>query len=193
MSSSYSTIITHILRLRVFLILSGNLLEVLLTICLERGFHELLECCRTRANIVVEIELWVLLQKGIKLWNHWLKLLRRPHFCNDLVKLLFCLKICSRLSRWKLATSCASNSVVRTLSWIQTLKNYGYPFLNVIIGDLVTSDDLVRLPNLLSLKLHDFVDECLGNSYALFIELRAVLVVNHEHVLMDAQEYLFHI
>jgi hypothetical protein len=77
MSSSYSTIITHILGLRVFLILNGlNLLKVLLTICLERGFHELLECCRTRADIIVEKELWMLLQKGIKLWNHWLKLLR---------------------------------------------------------------------------------------------------------------------
>ena len=67
------------------------------------------------------------------------------------------------------------------------------PLLNVIVRYRVTSDDLIGLPYLLSLNLDNFVDERLGNSYPLFVKLRAVIVVNDEHVLVNAHKYLFHV
>ena len=57
----------------------------------------------------------------------------------------------------------------------------------------MASYDLVRIPNLVSLDFHNLVKQSLGDSYSLFIELRAVLVVNYEHVLVNAHKYFLHV
>ena len=53
--------------------------------------------------------------------------------------------------------------------------------------------NLIRIPNRFSLDFYYLVKQSLSDSYSLFIKLRAVLVVNHKHVLVNAQKYLFHI
>lgn len=57
----------------------------------------------------------------------------------------------------------------------------------------MASYNLIRIPNLLSLNFDNLVKQCLGDSYSLFIELRAVLMVNYKHVLVNAHKYFFHI
>lgn len=57
----------------------------------------------------------------------------------------------------------------------------------------MASNNLIKIPDLLSLDFHNLVEQSLRDSYALFIELRAILVVNHEHILVNAHKYFFHI
>ncbi len=57
----------------------------------------------------------------------------------------------------------------------------------------MASYDLIRIPNLVSLDFDNLVKQSLGDSYSLFIELRAVLVVNYEHVLVDTHKYFLHV
>lgn len=63
----------------------------------------------------------------------------------------------------------------------------------MIVRCRMTSYNLIGIPNLLSLDFDYLVKQSLRDSYSLFIELRAILVVNYEHVLMNAHKDFFHI
>lgn len=131
----------------------------------------------------------VILCKFVKSHNALIVLSRVSQVLNDLFEFV----LYNHFATLRLLRGCRLRPSLPRVSKLKALNNNLDPLLDMVIRAWVVFDNGIALPNGLTFKLDNLIDECLDNSDSKIIILRPVIMVNDYQVLMDRYKELRHV